>query len=431
MKTPNILFILADDHGYGDISAHDGPNIQTPNIDRICLEGIRFTQFYANSTVCSPSRAALMTGRYPDLVGVPGVIRQVRDNSWGYFDPTAITLPQMLKRAGYHTAHFGKWHLGLEDENHPCERGFDQFQGFIDDMMDDYHTHRRFDKNGMRHNKAEIDPEGHATDLFTNWTIDYLRERSGSEQPFFCYLAYNAPHTPIQPPDEWYEKVRSREPAINEKRARYVALVEHMDNGIGKVLNALDELQLTRDTLVVYTSDNGGCLEVGAYNGTLRGGKQDWYEGGIRVPCCIRWPDYVQPKRMSNQIAMLMDFFPTFCDIADIEINHEIDGRSILPLLNKDDIDVSDRWLYWIRREGGGNFDRNQLFFGNDYHAVRHGALKLLHNTPFAPMEIFDLESDPFEESPLDSKRLAEQSDMLKFMQRQILRAGGVPWRKE
>ena len=140
---PNIVFILADDHGYGDISANNGPGVQTPHIDAIGSRGIRFNRFYANSTVCSPSRASLLTGRYPDRVGVPGVIRQTVEDSWGYFDPNAITLPDMLRRAGYETLHIGKWHLGLEDENHPCERGFDEFHGFIDDMMDDYWTHRR------------------------------------------------------------------------------------------------------------------------------------------------------------------------------------------------------------------------------------------------------------------------------------------------
>ena len=161
---PNIVFILADDHGYGDISANNGPGVQTPHIDAIGSRGIRFNRFYANSTVCSPSRASLLTGRYPDRVGVPGVIRQTVEDSWGYFDPNAITLPDMLRRAGYETLHIGKWHLGLEDENHPCERGFDEFHGFIDDMMDDYWTHRRMGQNGMRHNREVIDPEGHATD---------------------------------------------------------------------------------------------------------------------------------------------------------------------------------------------------------------------------------------------------------------------------
>lgn len=150
-KLPNVLLILADDHGYGDISAHNGPSIQTPNIDRIAEQGTRFTRFYANSSVCSPSRASLMTGRYPDRAGVPGVIRTHPENSWGYFRQDAVTLPSALKQKDYRTALIGKWHLGLEPENHPCKRGFDHFHGFLGDMMDDYYTHRRHDINYMQH----------------------------------------------------------------------------------------------------------------------------------------------------------------------------------------------------------------------------------------------------------------------------------------
>jgi len=158
-KLPNILLILADDHGYGDISAHEGPSIQTPNIDRIATNGTRFTRFYANSSVCSPSRASLMTGRYPDRVGVPGVIRTHPENNWGYFRQDATTLPSALKQKDYRTALIGKWHLGLEPENHPGKRGFDHFHGFLGDMMDDYYTHLRHDINYMRHGLIPSTPE--------------------------------------------------------------------------------------------------------------------------------------------------------------------------------------------------------------------------------------------------------------------------------
>ncbi|MDP6361477.1 MAG: sulfatase-like hydrolase/transferase, partial [Planctomycetota bacterium] len=174
---PNILIILADDHGYGDVTCYGGPNLQTPNLDRIAESGMRFTRFYANSSVCSPSRAALMTGRYPDLVGVPGVIRTRPENNWGYFDPAAVTLPQMMGRAGYTTALVGKWHLGLDAGSHPCARGFEHFRGFLGDMMDDYYTHLRHGFNYMRQGEVEIHPEGHATDLFTDWSCEFIREQ--------------------------------------------------------------------------------------------------------------------------------------------------------------------------------------------------------------------------------------------------------------
>ncbi|MFH1571337.1 MAG: sulfatase-like hydrolase/transferase, partial [Gemmatimonadota bacterium] len=264
---PHILLILADDHGYGDVSLHGGPHLCTPHMDRIAGDGVHFTRFYANSSVCSPSRAALMTGRYPDRVGVPGVIRTHARDSWGYFRQDAVTLPTMLRRAGYHTSLVGKWHLGLEPENHPCRRGFDWFRGFLGDMMDDYCSHLRHGYNYMRLGREEIRPEGHATDLFTAWAVELIRQWPATGQPQFLYLAYNAPHTPIQPPPAWVERVRRREPGASEERVRYAALVEHLDAGIGQVLEALEQTGQLANTLVIYTSDNGGQADVGACNG--------------------------------------------------------------------------------------------------------------------------------------------------------------------
>ena len=205
---PNILMILVDDLGYGDLSSFGATDLQTPHIDNLMSTGMRLNNFYANCPVCSPTRASLLTGRYPELVGVPGVIRTYPQDNWGYLDPSAILLPQMLKRRGYHTAMVGKWHLGLESPNLPTDRGFDVLRGFLGDMMDDYYEHRRHNINYMRHNTAEIDPPGHATDLFTQWACEYLTQRQGQDTPFFLYLAYNAPHTPIQPPPDWLKKCR-------------------------------------------------------------------------------------------------------------------------------------------------------------------------------------------------------------------------------
>ena len=209
-EKPNILFILADDLGYGDLSCQGAADLLTPHIDRIAKEGIRFTNFYANSTVCSPSRAALLSGRFPDLVGVPGVIRPWKNSNWGYLHPSAILLPELLKKAGYHTAIIGKWHLGEESPNLPNDRGFDHFHGWLADMMDDYYTHLRRGVNYMRLNHQEVHPEGHATDIFSDWAIRYITERSKENNPFFLYLSFNAPHNPIQPPEAYLQKIISR-----------------------------------------------------------------------------------------------------------------------------------------------------------------------------------------------------------------------------
>ena len=191
----NILCILVDDLGYGDLSCQGAGDMRTPHIDAIAARGLTFRNFYANCTVCSPSRASLLTGRFPDLVGVPGVIRQNEQNSWGYLDPEASLIPDLLKPAGYHTAIIGKWHLGLESPNTPTERGFDYFRGFLGDMMDDYWTHLRGGKNWMRLNDMEIDPEGHATDLFTSWAIEYMEERTGEQGSLSSSTWPTTPHT--------------------------------------------------------------------------------------------------------------------------------------------------------------------------------------------------------------------------------------------
>ena len=418
---PNILMILADDLGYGDLSAYGATDMRTPNIDGLIAAGMRFDNFYANCPVCSPTRAALLTGRYPDLVGVPGVIRTHIKSNWGYLVP-GVLLPTLLKSAGYHTALVGKWHLGLTSPNTPNERGFDHFHGFLGDMMDDYHNHRRHGINYMRLDDKEIDPAGHATDLFTRWAIDYIHSRAKSRRPFLLYLAYNAPHTPIQPPQDWLKRVKNREKNITDKRAKLVALIEHMDDGIGRVVTALENLGISDNTLVIFTSDNGGQLSVGANNGPLRAGKQDMYEGGIRVPACAAWPGKIKPGSKSDRAALTMDLFPTICDAAGARITHKVDGHTILPTLLGRSQPPEDRFLFWVRREGGH-------YGGRAYYAARYGDFKLVQNTPFEPLELYNLRSDPREKHPLDKKHRMYQR-LFAALRDHIIEAGAVPWEK-
>jgi arylsulfatase A-like enzyme len=447
---PNVVVIIADDLGYGDLSCYGAKDLQTPNIDNLVAAGVRFDNFYANCSVCSPTRASLLTGRYPDLVGVPGVIRTHITNNFGCLSEHVVLLPRLLKEAGYHTAIVGKWHLGLASPNKPNERGFDHFAGFLGDMMDDYYTHRRHGFNYMRLNEKEIDPKGHATDLFTQWAIDYIGQRAKSNQPFFLYLAYNAPHTPIQPPESWLEKVKKRQNNISDKRAKLVALIEHMDDGIGKVLAALKETGLSDDTLIFFTSDNGGQIGVGADNGPLTGGKGQMYEGGIRVPACAVWPGKINPPYVgrikpgsrSDYVALTMDLFPTICEVAGVKIEREIDGRSILStLLAKTQpephvkrgakyltpgftggLPSDDRFLFWVRREGGN-------FGGRAFYAARHGQWKLLQNSPFEPLELYNLRDDPKEEQPLDRKHPMYRK-LFDALRNHIIEAGAVAWQK-
>ncbi len=421
---PNILCILVDDLGYGDLSCMGAGDLQTPNIDNIFKQGITFNQFYANCPVSSPSRASLLTGRYPDMVGVPGVIRQWRGNNWGYLSESSMLLSTVLKSKGYHTAIIGKWHLGLQSTNFPNNRGFDLFKGFLGDMMDDYWTHLRGGENWMRHNSKVIAPKGHATDLFSQWSIEYLKEQKNTDQPFFLYLAYNAPHSPIQPPDEWLKKVKSREKDITGKRAKLVALIEHLDYNVGLVMQALNETDLINNTIVVFTSDNGGSLYHGANNGNLRGGKQNMYEGGIKVPMACQWKGKIKPGSQTNNFAMLMDLFPTFCDIAGIQIYHTIDAMSILPTLLGEKQITDERTVFWVRREGG------KTYGGNAYYAARKGKYKLVQNTPYEPLQFFNLENDATEQKPLNENTDKAYKALRKELQWHIRRSGAIPWQK-
>jgi len=419
---PNIIMILVDDLGYGDLVCYGARDMRTPHLDNLMLRGMRFDNFYANCPVCSPTRASLLTGRYPDLVGVPGVIRTRITNNWGCLSPQAVLLPDVLKQSGYHTANIGKWHLGLESPDKPNERGFDYFHGFLGDMMDDYYNHRRRGINYMRRDDREIDPKGHATDLFTQWSIEYIQERMKSKQPFFLYLAYNAPHTPVQPPSEWIKRIKKREKNISDRRAKIVAFIEHLDDGIGKVLTALKQTGADRNTLIIFTSDNGGQLDVDADNGLLNGGKQQMYEGGIKVPMCAVWPGRIRAGERSRRVALTMDLFDTICEAAGAEFDHEIDGRSILPtLLGKNQL-AEDRFLFWVRREGGS-------YGGQDYYAARYGDWKLLQNSPFEPLELYNLRDDPREQRPL-GKNHKMYRKLFTALRNHISRAGAVPWQK-
>ena len=418
---PNILVIMVDDLGYGDLSSYGATDLKSPSIDALMARGLRINEFYANCPVCSPTRASFISGRYPDLVGVPGVIRTYQKDSWGKLIPDFVTLPQALKKAGYQTALVGKWHLGLSAPDRPTDRGFDFFHGWLGDMMDDYYKHRRHGINYMALNEEIIDPPGHATDLFTQWSIDYLRERRNPDQPFFLFLSYNAPHTPIQPPQDWFEKVKQREPGISDKRARLVALVEHCDHGIGQVLAELKAQGLEKDTLVVFTSDNGGQTNVGGNNGALTGAKQEMWEGGIKVCTSVTWPGTITPGVNDTFRVMTMDLMPTLCEIAGAEAPTLIDGRSFAPLLLTGKQASFDRTMFWVRREGGMKYG------GRVYYAVRRGPWKLFQNTPFEPMTLVNLDDDPQEQHPLPTHH-KQYKALTEALRQHINFSGQFPW---
>jgi arylsulfatase A-like enzyme len=421
-RAPNFLLILTDDHGYGDVSMHGATDVRTPHIDRLAREGMLLTTMRANCTVCSPTRAAMLTGRYADRVGVPGVIRTHAEDSWGYLDPSVSTLADLLGAAGYHTAIVGKWHLGLDSPNTPTERGFHFFHGFLGDMMDSYWDHLRHGNNYLRRDREEITAEGHATDLFTQWAIDYVHTRATEpEQPFFLYLAYNAPHFPIEPPVEWLDRVRAREPDMDAKRALNVAFVEHLDDGIGRVLAALDETGLSGETLVVFTADNGGSLPHAQSNHPWRDGKQSHYDGGLRVPFALRWPDRVQAGSRSDYAGLTFDVFPTFLELAGAEVPADGDAVSLVPLLRGEPMPAG-REMYFVRREGGPRYG------GKSYEAIIRQPWKLLQNDPYSPLELYHLQDDPGEARNLIDQAPRIARELQAALRAHIQRGGQVRW---
>jgi arylsulfatase A-like enzyme len=417
-KLPNILVILVDDLGYGDLSCYGALDLKSPAVDRLATEGMRFTDFYANSPVCSPTRAALLTGRFPDLVGVPGVIRQEPNNTWGNLADDATLLAQPLANAGYHTAIVGKWHLGLEPPDTPLDRGFAFFHGFLADMMDDYYTHLRSGVNWMRLNRDEVAPVGHATDVFTGWAIDYLAERKAEPEPFFLYLAYNAPHAPVQPPPDWLARVQDSEPGLSLERASLVALIEHLDDGIGKVLQALQDNGQRDNTLVIFASDNGGDLGCEASNKPLRGGKTAMWEGGVRVPATASWPGHVEAGTTTSAVFMTMDIFATALDAAGVPCPGQVDAQSFLPVLLGKATVAQPRDIFFVRRENPGGV----------HYGARGGDLKLVQNAPDGPFMLYNLRDDLAETTDLAASEPDKLLQLTAALDQHRQVAEQVPW---
>ena len=289
-------------------------------------------------------------------------------------------------------------------------------------MMDDYWTHLRGGENWMRRDQQIINPEGHATEIFSDWAIDYVNERApqSRENPFLLYLAYNAPHFPIQPPQDWIDRVKKREPKLDDLRATNVAFVEHLDHHFGRVMTALEVAGIADNTIVIFSSDNGGSIPHGALNTPWRGGKQDHWEGGIRVPTCVVWPGRI-PVQRSNVPGMSMDLVPTLCAIAGVDVTHEIEGQDLSSVWLEQGGGDPDRTMIWVRREG------NNRYQGRAYYAIRQGPWKLTQNSPFEPMQLVNLEEDPLEQNPLPAKGPIALG-LTKKLSLHLQQAGRVPW---
>jgi len=327
---PDILLIVADDLGWGDVGFRQG-GIDTPNIDRLAREGTTLDRFYA-FPVCSPSRAALLTGRSPMRYGfLQGPIKDW--NKRRNLPLDEVLLPELLHRAGYATSMIGKWHLGTQKKWWPQARGFDHFYGHLNGMID-YYTHEFEGGLDWQRDGISVREKGYSTDLMGAEAVRILENRD-KEKPLFLYLSFNAPHFPLQAPEDLIQKYAGVE---DENRRVYCAKVEAMDRAIGRVLDALEEQGMDRETLVIFLSDNGASQVQGGSNGSLHSGKFTVYEGGIRVPAILRWPGRIPAGRVSEQLTILMDILPTLASVAHFtpQEDRPLDGVDILPFLQEE-----------------------------------------------------------------------------------------------
>jgi len=377
---PNVIFIMTDDQGYGDLSCMGSEGVRTPHIDRLAAAGARFTEGYSCSPVCSPSRAALLTGRYPGNAGVRAILGGHRTASG--LTPRVPTIATALKAQGYDTACVGKWHLGLKPECRPNRNGFDYFFGFLAGCID-YYSHIFYYGMGGRgkdpthdlwENGNEIYRNGeYFTDLVTDKSVEYIREHANGDKPFFLYTAYNAPHYPMHAPEKYVDRFRH----LPWDRRMMAAMLSGVDDGVGAITAELERQGILDNTIIYYQSDNGPSREsrnwldgnpdpyYGGMAGGLTGHKFSLYEGGIRVPMLLRWTNKVPAGQVISEPVMAADLFPTVLSAAGISPEgYELDGRDILPVVM-----------------GGAPSPHDMLFWEMDGQtAVRQGKYKLVLN---------------------------------------------------
>lgn len=390
-RPPNIVLIIADDLGYGDLGCYGNARIHSPHIDRIAAEGMRFTDFDVTWPACTPSRGSILTGRYPQRNGLYDMIRNNEVN-WKFqfdeesyatspemtlgLDTREVTIGQAMRQAGYATGLIGKWDSGRARRFLPLQRGFDYFYGFANTGID-YYTHERYGVPSLFRNNEQIQEEGHTTDLFRREALQFIEKHQ--QRPFFLYLAFNAPHmastfdkSAREVPDDYLRQYGVTE--YNRKN-EYAPLVTQLDDAVGAIMAKLNDLRLDDNTLVVFVSDNGG--DAVADNGPLRGSKASLFEGGIRVPMIARWPGRIPAGAANRDFATTLEFFPTFLAVAGHKPppSLKLDGFNLLPTLEGkrpserkecfwqrmgDKAARVGPWKWVSSRQGGGLFNLDQ-----------------------------------------------------------------------
>jgi arylsulfatase A-like enzyme len=407
---PNIIIIMTDDQGYGDLGVTGNPNVSTPVIDQFANESIRFNNFHV-SPVCAPTRSSLMTGRYSLRTGVRDTY-----NGGCIMASNELTIAELLKQANYKTGIFGKWHLGDNYPSRPSDQGFDESlihlsggMGQVGDITTYFKGDKSYFDPILWHNNKKEAYKGYCSDVFTEQAIGFIE--NNPENPFFCYLAFNAPHTPLQVPDKYYQQYKDIDPSSGfegdtrpsmkmtekdkEDARKVYAMVTNIDDNIGKLLKKLDDLNIADNTVIIFMTDNGP--QQTRYVGGMRGRKGEVYQGGVRVPFYIRYPSSFDSNKDIETMAAHIDVLPTLAQICNIELpkKRKIDGKSLLPLIMGNEVDWANRSLffYWTRRYP-------ELYYNM---ALRKGNYKLVgmtnYNAPITDFELYNLEKDPHEQN--------------------------------
>lgn len=432
LARPNIIFIMVDDMGYGDLGCYGQEIIQTPHIDRLAEKGMLFTRHYAGNTVCAPSRCALMTGLHMGHAEIRGN-GQVEPSGQRPISDQSLTVAECLKEAGYATGMIGKWGLGSDfNSGDPLKQGFDFYYGYLDQVL----AHNYFPEYLIRNGeKVYLDNEvkyldsthwhkglgsystekrTYSHDLFAGEALEFIRENQ--EGPFFLYLPFTIPH------DNGEERIGERQEVPDfgiyadkdwpKEQKGYAAMITRMDKDVGRIMDLLEQLGLAENTVLFFTSDNGPMpdrdfTEFFDSNGPFRGGKRQLYEGGIRVPMIVAWEGKIEPGSQSDHISAFWDFLPTACDLAGMEAPSEIDGISMLPVLTGLEQEEHTS-LYWEFTEAGGA------------QALRMGKWKLVRNRVIseAPgtIELYDLEVDPGEQTNVAAQHPEKTQAMIEEM---------------
>ncbi len=417
---PNILLIFTDDQGINDVGCY-GSEIPTPHIDRLAAEGMKFEQWYSASSICTPSRFGLLTGQNPSRSRdqlLSALMFMADEHKTVGIQNGETTIAEYLRDDGYDTALIGKWHLGHGRKALlPTRHGFNAFVGHTAGCID-FFTMTYGVIPDWYHQEDLVSENGYATELITDEAIDYLGKRSSEDEPFFLYLAYNAPHfgkgwspstqTPInimQPQADDLKRVSE----IDDKvRREFAAMTVSLDDGVGKVMGALDSLGLSENTLVIFLTDHGGDPVYGGSNTPYRGDKATLFEGGLRVPCIMRWPGKIAPGSVNASVCSSLDLFPTFCGLAGVTVDDpRLDGKDLAPVLFEGE-EWSDRTLFW---ELGAHAELGR----NPWSAVRRGDWKYLES-PIDGEFLFNIAEDPYE------KRDLKRSDPERFKELKALR---------